>query len=316
MGRLWSWRRRPSRQRSKLVRRRGQPVATPETDPKPVPRWAWFALIFGLFLTLARLSFLRRRSGVPAAAPSPRPGPEALRDRPVRPGVRHLQPAPGLFDAPRLVEPASRPGSSPARALRLDPARDEPGRRPPGSGGLARTGEPGRAGRPDPGAGGQGGQYRHEPPVRGDASRSPDRVCARLAGDGIGGRGPEAGRLDGGDLPRAGDAGPPVGRAATGPDARGELGRLGDSAGFVRGELATIDSGDWGPRSGAGPRAGVDGRPGRTTLRRIASRGVPAPGRDGARAAAHAAFDLADAPMAGLGLLSVAGPPGISRDAS
>ena len=45
-----------------------------------------------------------------------------------------------------------------------------------------------RSGRDRAGADGEGRQHRHGPPLRGDAARPPDRVCARLAGTRLGGR--------------------------------------------------------------------------------------------------------------------------------
>ena len=154
------------------------------TDRRPlaVPRWAVVLVLLGAYLSLRGY---HSRDGdqayrLPLAAAQARPG--ALCRRPVRAGVRRLQPAPRRADVARRGQPSAGPVGRPGGPLRVDLRGDLPRPRPPRPRRLARGGHGGRPGRGRAGADGQGRQHRDQPPLRGDAARPPDRLRAGLAG--------------------------------------------------------------------------------------------------------------------------------------
>ncbi len=226
-------------------------------------------------LDLAGLSQPGRRSGVSAPlAPSPARC-RGVHRRPVRACLRHIQPPSRLPHPAQPCESPARPVDRPGRPVRPHVRTDLPGARSARTCGLARV----RAQRGNRGgrlgSDRQGGERRHEPPVRSDAPRPPDRIRPRLACAGSSGRRPRTRLANRRAASRPGHVDPSLRRPATRHVAWSRMGGLGillDQGVRIKGGgiawAGCARVGGWArPPDESGARL--------ETLRRVADRGLP-----------------------------------------
>ena len=106
-------------------RERARPIRTGPRPARLVPLDGLaFLLISGLYLTFRGYHAFDGDQAYRLPLLLHRQDPAPLCDRPVRPGVRRLQPPSGVPDPARPGEPAVRPGGGPGRAVRADARGD------------------------------------------------------------------------------------------------------------------------------------------------------------------------------------------------
>ena len=154
-------------------------------DGRPLAALAGLsAVLLGLYLTLRGYHSFDGDQAYRLPLLLHRQDPQLFADDPFVRAFDAFNPHRGSLFGPRPGDPAARAVRGAVRHLRPDLRCDVPRASTAWRGDLARAAGRASAWSRRPGAGRQGRQHRHQPPLRGDGPGSADRLRAGLAGPG------------------------------------------------------------------------------------------------------------------------------------